>query len=72
MKKKVVIPERVLLVLFILALVFSVVVIYISLYSNSASTYSTSSYKSVYGEAPSNAYVGVIVSNGSVEYDWQS
>ena len=59
--------NKFLLVIFIVAIIFSVVAVYFSVYVNTAQSHSSAQFKNYYVEPSREAYVGVVVGEGGVQ-----
>lgn len=67
MKKRFSISNKLLLILFIAAVIFSVVAVYFSVYADTPQSSSNGLYKSYYAYPPREARVGVVVGEGGAE-----
>ncbi len=67
MKKRFKVSNKLLLFLFVIAVIFSLIAVYFSVYANSAESYTNNDYKSYYAEPPKEAHVGVVINEGSTE-----
>lgn len=67
MEKRLKLSNKLLVIIFIIAVILSVIATYFSVYANSAESYSNPDYKSLSVGAPEEAHVGVIVEEREID-----